>query len=250
MWYNQDYGERLSPRSTISPAPTPEAARHVLERLFRQRRIAELAAILGALRTTSVMTAHRRLSELAYLSSYTHAGRFYTLPDIASFDVHGLWMHQGVGFSRYGTLKDTVPALIDRADAGLFHRDLQTRLQVRVHNTLLDLVQAGRLGRERVSGEYLYVSAAAPRAQAQVAQRHAFAATEPSAPGAPGATTVIEILSEVIRVAGVRGDSKAVAARLSARGVVVTVEQVEQVFLQHGLPKKKRSTSRSTHSRR
>lgn len=196
------------------------------------------------------MTAHRRLSELAYLSSYSHAGRFYTLPDIASFDTDGLWMHEGVGFSRYGTLKDTVPALVDRADAGLFHRDLQTRLQVRVHNTLLDLIQAQRLGRERVAGEYLYVSGAAPRAQAQVAQRHALATTEASTPEVPGATMVIEILTEIIRVAGVRGDPKAIAARLSNRGVVVTVQQVEQVFQQHGLPKKKRSASRSTRSQR
>jgi hypothetical protein len=225
---------------------TPETARHVLTRLFRQRRIADLPAVFAALRTTSVMTAHRRLSELAYLSSYSHAGRFYTLPDIATFDADGLWMHEGVGFSRCGTLKDTVPALVDRAEAGLFHRDLQARLQVRVHNTLLELVQARRLGREVVAGDYLYVSADAPRAQAQLAQRHSLATTESIAPVAPGAAVVIEILIEVIRVAGVRGDAKAVAARLSARGLVVTVEQVQQVFIQHGLPEKKRFASRST----
>lgn len=236
--------------STTTQEPTLEVARRVLVRLFQKRRIADLAAILAVLRTTSVMTAHRRLSELEYLSSYSHTGRFYTLPDIASFDADGLWMHEGVGFSRYGTLKDTVPAVVERADAGLFHRDLQTRLQVRVHNTLLDLVQAQRLGRERVAGEYLYVSAAAPRAQEQMERRHAFATTEASATSAPDATMVIEVLIEVIRVAGVRGDPKAVAARLSARGVVVTIEQVEQVFIQHRLPKKKRSASRSTRSRR
>ena len=90
------------------------------------------------------MTAFRRLSELSYLSSYSHAGRYYTLPDIPQFDPDGLWLHGGVGFSRHGTLKDTVPVLVDRSESGVLHRELQRRLQVRVHNTLLDLVRTKR----------------------------------------------------------------------------------------------------------
>ena len=119
---------------------SPDDARRALDRLFHRDRVVDLPQILAALHTTSPMTASRRLAELQALSSYNARGRFYTLPDIARFDADGLWWCQGAGFSRLGTLKETVPVLVERAEAGLVHEQLQARLQVRVHNTLLDLV--------------------------------------------------------------------------------------------------------------
>lgn len=196
------------------------------------------------------MTAFRRLSELDYLSSYSHMGRYYTLPDIPQFDADGLWLHVGVGFSRHGTLKDTVAVLVERAEGGVFHRELRTRLQVRVHNTLLDLVRAHRLVRESFADEYLYVSPDPRRARAQVARRRALGAVVAAAAAPPPPTLVIEILLEVIHAARIRGDPEAVAARLTARGVVVGVAQVQEVFRQHGLAQKKTANPPASRSRR
>jgi hypothetical protein len=196
------------------------------------------------------MTAFRRLSELSSLSSYSHAGRYYTLPDIPQFDPDGLWLHGGVGFSRHGTLKDTVPVLVEHSESGVFHRELQRRLQVRVHNTLLALVRAKRLARESIGDEYLYVSPDPRRAKTQLAHRREIGAGAAAAAAPPPAMLVIEILLEVIHAAGIRGDPAAVAARLSARGVGVGVEQVTEVFRQHGLPQKKTPVSPSRHSPR
>jgi hypothetical protein len=36
------------------------------------------------------MTVFRRLRKIEYVSSYTHAGRYYTLYDIARFDSDGM----------------------------------------------------------------------------------------------------------------------------------------------------------------
>ena len=235
---------------TITATRSPEDARRALTRLFQRRRVVDLKAVLAALRSFSPMTAFRRLSELGYLSSYSHTGRYYTLPDIPQFDADGLWLHEGVGFSRHGTLKDTVPVLVDRFDGGMFHRELRTRLQVRVHNTLLDLVRAKRLVRESIADEYLYVSPDPRRASAQMARRREIGAYVVAAPVPSPPTLVIEILLEVIHVAGIRGDPEAVAARLTARGVVVGVEQVHEVFRRHGLPGKKTPASRSRRSPR
>ena len=113
---------------------SPDDARRALDRLFHRYCVVDLARILATLQTTSPMTASRRLAELESLSSYNERGRFYTLPDIPHFDADGLWWYQGAGFSRLGTLKDTVPALVDHAEAGLMHEQLQARLRVRVHN--------------------------------------------------------------------------------------------------------------------
>src|SRR5229473_4935547 len=40
-------------------------------------------------------------------SSYTHRGRYYALRETARFDDAGLWSHDAVWFSRYGTLVST-----------------------------------------------------------------------------------------------------------------------------------------------
>lgn len=214
-----------------------------LKRLLMRRKVADLGAVLAALQTTSRMTAVRKLSEVGYLSSYSHSGAYYTLQTIPQFDGDGLWLFEGVGFSRHGTLKDTVAVLVDRSEDGQLHRELQRRLQVRVHNTLLGLVQGQRLAREIVGDEYLYVSADPARGSAQLARRR----DRGPARGAgtlPPAALVLEILLDVIQAARLRCDVNAIAARLGARRVVVTVDQVREVLRQYGLSEKKtRSTS-------
>jgi hypothetical protein len=199
------------------------------------------------------MTVFRRLSSVGYLSSYSHKGRYYTLSDVPDFDMDGLWQHGGVCFSRDGTLKETVARLVDSADAGLFHRELQLRLHVRVHNTLADLVKRRRIHREPVQGEYLYVGADRKRATVQVAHRRLHDDESAKRAGRGVAfihpSLVIEVLSELIHCSVVRLDAQEVAARLVARGVAVTAAQVEQVFLRHGVGKKT-APSRSPRSRR
>ena len=115
--------------------PAAEPTKSLL-RLFRRQKVVELTDLFAALGTHSRMTVFRRMVALDYLSSYSHAGRYYTLPDIPQFDEHGLWQHAGAFFSHDGTLKETVVRLVDAAPTGEFQRDLQVRLKVRVHNTL------------------------------------------------------------------------------------------------------------------
>ena len=231
---------------------SPVDARQALHHLFQRRRTAELKDLFAALKTRSRMTVFRRLSSVGYLSSYSHAGRYYTLSDVPEFDVDGLWQHAGVCFSRDGTLKETVARLVDTADAGLFHRELQLRLQVRVHNTLADLVNHQRIERERVQGEYLYVGPDEKRAKTQVARRLRSdeAAMKAEADAAViDPPLVIEVLSEIIHGSVVGLEAQEVAARLVARGVAVTAAQVDQVFRRYGV-QKKRAPARSPRSRR
>ena len=66
------------------------------------------------------------------------------------------------------TLKQTVALQVEQTPDGRTHDELQHLLRVRVHNTLLDLLRQGRIGRERLARVYLYVSADPTRAAAQV----------------------------------------------------------------------------------
>ena len=53
---------------------------------------------------TGSISVFRKLRELAYSSSYSHRGKYYTLDEIARFDAMGLWSFRSVWFSRHGTL--------------------------------------------------------------------------------------------------------------------------------------------------
>jgi hypothetical protein len=193
------------------------------------------------------MSVFRRLSSLGYLSSYTHTGRYYTLCSIPQFDADGLWRWEQVGFSRDGTLKATTLRLVQASGAGHTQRELQLRLGVRVHNPLLELVEDKSLRRESVEDEYVYVAADRRRAAAQLERRRARSSVGTTAPAGPALE--VEVLLEVIH--GVRlpePDAAKLAARLAARGIRASVEEVATVLEHHGL--KKTPTSRSRRSKR
>jgi len=222
---------------------TSDDSRQSLIHLFHRQSIADLAALSAALETSSRMSVFRRLSAIGYLSSYSHAGRYYTLRDIPQFDPDGLWQFQGVCFSRHGSLKATVEHLVHEADAGRTHKELHVRLQVRVHNTLLDLVQSRRIGRETISGHYLYVSADVTRAGRQIALRRQQLEGLAKQGRETPTSLAIEVLLDVIQITKVQPDARQVAQRLAARGLPVTAEQVEAVFSAYGV--KKTAVSRS-----
>lgn len=228
-------------------APTLPARR--LSAMFRRNPVLDMDALEQALPGRSRRSLYRDLSGLGYLASYSHAGRYYTLRERAPFDEEGLWIHQGIGFSIHGTLKETSCHLVEEAEGGRTHRELAEQLHVRVHNTLLALVEECRIRRESVGPTYLYVSADAIRAATQVEnRRRSVEAAALSSKGLPD-MVVVEVLLEVIHDAAAWTSPKVVSRRLQAKGMAVSAEQVEGIYREHGIVKKGRH-SRSRRSPR
>lgn len=130
----------------------------VLRRHLRQRKIADLPELKRVLGTNTGLTVFRKLRQLDYLASYTHRGRFYTLTEIARFDDHGLWSHEAVWFSRYGTLLATVEAFVNASPHGYYAPELADALHAEVQQPLRHLVQLQRLSRIEVDGQFLYTA--------------------------------------------------------------------------------------------
>jgi hypothetical protein len=215
--------------------------------LFRKTLVIPMAEIERGVASRSRRSLFRDLTSLGYLSSYTHSGRYFTLPTAPAFDVDGLWRWQGIGFSREGSLQATVAHLVERSDTGWTQRELQLRLGARAHNALLERVESKRLGRQKVQGQYVYFAAEGVRARTQFDGRRAL--------GAVGAELVptaleVEILLELIH--GVRGPPEAttVAARLQARGLDAPVTHVVSVLERYDFEGKKTASCPSRRSRR
>jgi hypothetical protein len=178
---------------------------------------------------------------MGYFSSYTHSGRYYTLAHIPDFDDYGLWIHQGVGFSRYGTLKATIVELICRSAAGLTHTELSSLLRIRVHNSLLILVREGHVGRESIEKVFLYVNPEPERGNEQVSERKARMTDKDRLVADIPTTTIIEVLLEIIQAGKVRVVPSRVVRGVCARGVPVTLQQVHQIFARYGIDAEKKT---------
>jgi len=218
--------------------PAPNDSHRRLIRLFKRSMIAELPTLERALGTTSRTTVYRALSALGYLTSASHASRFYTLEDIPAFDADGLWRHGGVLFSKDRTLRQTIVRVVESAPTGRTHGELRELLRLRVQDTLSDLTKDEMIDRVRIERRFVYVNIEQAVAQAQIARRkevHAKAASQALRPAA-----VLEVLLELIHGAGAWVASKVVSKRLQARGVDVTPEQVEGLYREHGIVEKGR----------
>ena len=150
-----------------------------LVRLLRKKTIATMADLKSALGTPVDMTVFRKLREIPYLTSYSHAGRFYTLEELAEFDARGLWSYRDVLFSKFGSLVDTAERFVLHSERGYFASELAGELQVEVKDPLLKLLRARRLARELLSGLYLYCSTDPARRRQQVLARRVAVPDEP-----------------------------------------------------------------------
>jgi hypothetical protein len=212
----------------------PEAFK-VLHAFFKKTPIAMLSDIYALLGTQSRMSVFRRLRELDYLSSFSHVGRYYTLPGVPHFDPQGLWFYEAVGFSRFGNLKQTVIHLVDQSVAGKTHEKLEKQLRLRVHNTLLDLVRSGKVTREVFEGVFVYLSIRTDRAQQQLVCRREGAGD--SAQDIVSDGVVIEVLAEIIRGNQVQIDQSVILSRLTKRRIEITAWQLRQLCTRLGLKK-------------
>ena len=208
-----------------------------LETLFQRKHVVLLDDLRNALQTHSRTTIFRVLSSVGYHTSYSHAGRYYTLKDIPKFKDPGIWFWRDVGFSAHGTLRATAVSLVEKAPAGQTHEELQGQLRLRLHDTLLDLVEAKALTRRPWEDIYVYLNANHKEAAAQWVKRQTLVRhpiePKPVLPLDPA--RIIEILVDVIHHP--KDDAKATARRLSARGLAVTPEHVEAVFGSYGVKK-------------
>jgi hypothetical protein len=213
-------------------------AQKKVENFLRKRRVVTISDLCEVIGSYSRMTVFRRLRQIEYVTSYTHAGRYYTLYDNARFDSDGIWFYDDIGFSQNGSLKNTVTYLVHGSDAGKFHFDLERQLRVRVHNVLLALVKSKQIERIKFEGQYLYLSSEKVRSSEQIEQRDQLSIQAKRMPGFFSEPMVIEILAEVIRQSKRHPRAEQVASALAMRGLPIAEKDVMTVFDHYDVEKK------------
>lgn len=167
--------------------------------LFQAQKICTMPDLKEALGSSVDRTVLRKLQGLAYHTSYSHRGAYYTLDSIARWDRQGLWFYAPAHFSRHGTLLETVEHLVKTSEQGYTAGELEAVLGVVVKEPLLNLVGQKRLVRDGTGALYVYYAASAEEAEAQKERRQAEEARllYPSV-GSPRAVAVEEIRAAAI----------------------------------------------------
>jgi hypothetical protein len=178
----------------------------------------------------SIPSVRRFLAQVGYYSSFTHNGRWYTLASIPTFNAAGLWFHKDIGFSRAGSLTNTLVDLVSKSKSGLTAGKLGETLRCRCHSVLVDLARQDRLQRQKRGRTFVYLSA-----DEQTATSQRQAASDTASMALPAEIAVL-ILVEYIQHPKA-GFSK-LAKRIGRRtNVHIQAGQVRSLFEQYGLKK-------------
>jgi len=201
---------------------------------FRGPRVLTLPQLMGRL-ACSRATVFRRLREHGYYSSYNHAGRFLTIPEVAEFDARGLWFWKAARFSRHGSLRDTVRYFIEQSESGIASPELAAVLGVRVQNPLRQLVRDHKTHRERLGPTFVYLSERAAVRRRQGRRRRAILKERQKA--VPTSRQIIATLLELIREP--QATRERIVLRCRRAGVPVPRDVVEAIFERYDLDKKR-----------
>jgi predicted transcriptional regulator len=205
----------------------------LLKDLFAKKKVIDMKELGRLLNTTSRATAFRYLQQMHHLTSYTHNGRYYTLPEIAQFNTEGFWYFGDIGFSIHGTLMNTLTHVITVSEAGKTSSELEKHFRTRVQNSLQQLLKKNKIAKAKQSKPCLYVSPEHLVIAQQVKKRTSIGGRKKLP-----AWIVGEILVETIRSFPTQPQIDDVVKRLSKRGSIITLEQVQQVFDEEDLEKK------------
>ena len=178
----------------------------------------------------SIPSVRRFLAEVGYYSSFTHNGGWYTLRSIPRFDHNGLWFYSDIGFSRAGSLTNTLVDLTIRSAAGMTAEQLGAKLRCRCHSVLVQMWRQGRLQREKIGRSHVYLAIDPHIAAVQRQSAESLSVIQ-----LPAEIAVL-ILVEFIRNPDSSFEqlAKAISRKKS---VTVKVTQIERLFDLHGLKK-------------
>lgn len=222
----------------------PDTRSDVLRSRFNKCSVFTINELSKAVGVTG-RTICRDLKAIGYLSSFSHAGKHYTLLSVPVFNAYGLWFYRDIGFSKHGTLRATIVVLIRESPSGYTHEEFQAILRLKVHNTLHDLVRDRLIGRVQLDAVFLYVALDANVSRQQVERRKTVLPMPP--PSTDDRTldlaSVVEILLIVIHKR--QASVSQIRSILGTKSVIVSDREVGEVLERYGLKKKeKRSHSR------
>jgi DNA-binding CsgD family transcriptional regulator len=203
---------------------------------FWKKKIMTISEIAESMQC-SIPTVRNRLKKWKTYTSYNNNGRFYTLPDIPTFDQDGLWKFKGAFFSKQGNLTQTIIHLVKKSESGLTASEIAKRLGL--SNPLRSLITYLKtipgLHREKPGeyGSYVYFSAEKSIYSSQKQRRESQIKEKDIHGQLPSESDSIAVLVDIIKHP--RTTIKKCAGRLKKNGIMIKPESIRNLLQYHGI---------------
>lgn len=185
----------------------------------------------------SRMTVFRKIRHIQYLTSYNQNGSGVTLIEIPIFNEFGIWEYKKFLFSKWGTIKNTIPNIVDLSLAGLYAKDLEDILKVRVNNHISMCVKNDLIVRNNDFGPPIYLSTKPEVRRSQYDQRTVLYSEQARPEKAPvSKENTIRILATALKHHETSPDK--IVSFLEMEGIHLGKRSVEWVFRKYGIQKK------------
>jgi hypothetical protein len=208
-----------------------------LLKAFQKKKVLTVEQLLKA-GGCSKMTAWRLLKQHGYLTSYNHNARYYTIDGIPQFDEDGLWTYRKIRFSRWGSLTETMLALVRNSQSGLTAEQLQQRLGVKnLKPALSRLVDQQRLKREKIENHFVYFPRQVTARKKQQKRRKREGLPRLDTADLPSVEHIIALLVEII--AHPKNTPRQWSRRLARQGIRIPPKRIQAVLEHYQIDLKK-----------
>ncbi len=184
--------------------------------------------------SVSVRTVQRTIRPLGTIRSYDHNGRYFSLKKLARFNSMGIWEYNNIHFSKFGTLKNTLAAIINNSDQGLDAAQIKDVLGVDTRSFLYQYKDISGIKREKVGSHYVYFSSEPRQFSKQLSNRKQSLASMAQAP--LEGTAAISVLVETIKYPDFTFEQ--LSKYLGKQGIRIKPEVIKDFFLFYGIEKK------------
>lgn len=182
----------------------------------------------------AVVSVRRFLKQIGYFRSYTHNGKWYTLCSIPVFNRYGLWHFNDIGFSKHGSLTQTISSLINRSRKGYTAKELSQLLKTPCHAVLTNIHKSGQIDRDKLTQQFIYFS---EDRRVNRRQRKFLETTlARDLPQVLSAETAVFVLVEFIKDSSLSFEQIAVNLK-NKRNITVAVKDIAWLFEKHGIKK-------------
>ncbi len=204
-----------------------------IENLFVEKKVLTLQNLSGYL-NVSVRTIQRMLSSLDITRSYDNNGRYFSLKKLAKFNSMGIWEYKNIHFSKFGTLKNTLSAIVNNSSQGMDASQITDVLGVDTRSFLFQYKDVSGIKREKIGNHYVYFSSEQQRFSLQLSNRKQDLATPTQAP--LEGTAAISVLVATIKHPDFTYEQ--LSKHLSKQGIKTKPGVIQDFFIFHGIEKK------------
>jgi len=181
-------------------------------------------------------TMRRDIKQLDAITSYTHRGKFITLPHIPSFDVNGIWFYKGIGFTKHRNSMDLIVSIINAKET-ITKEEMEEILKIKISKQIQILLELNRLHRVKLGGKYCYISEELAKNKKRRMQLLDIG-TEQYYEKKVKLTDLVAVLKAVLTEHKI--DMNSLNKLIKKYSLDVPIKKVEQILLRYDLSSKKK----------